>query len=164
VFIYLWRKVVCFVLQLWDPLNWDASDCVLAGFGKFLTREGCMGLVPCRLDLQCKSSWILNDFLMKMKLNHSWKFQRNWNVPLVLLERSRWAGFNGIYLVRFGFRMWEILIFKWFLLMKIQLNSKTPGFDRKNQLRNVITLEPMAQATLICTKRGLDYGFLQSTF
>ncbi len=120
MFIYLWRKVVCFVLQLWDPLNWDASDCVLAGFGKFLTREGCMGLVPCRLDLQCKSSWILNDFLMKMKLNHSWKFQRNWNVPLVLLERSRWAGFNGIYLVRFGFRMWEILIFKWFLLLKIQ--------------------------------------------
>jgi hypothetical protein len=31
---------------------------------------------------------------------------------LVFLERSWWAGFNGIYLVRFGFRMWEILIFK----------------------------------------------------
>jgi len=28
-------------------------------------------------------------------------------VPLVLLERSQWAGFNGIYLVRFGFRMWD---------------------------------------------------------
>jgi len=28
-------------------------------------------------------------------------------VPLVFLERSWWAGFNGIYLVRFGgFRMW----------------------------------------------------------
>jgi len=24
-----------------------------------------------------------------------WKFQRNWNKPLVLLERSWWAGFNG---------------------------------------------------------------------
>jgi len=27
------------------------------------------------------------------------------------LERSWWAGFNGIYLVRFGFRMWEIIDF-----------------------------------------------------
>jgi len=44
--------------------------------------------------------------------------------------------FNGIYLVRFGFRMWEIiLIFKWFLLLKIHINSKKPGFGRKNQLK-----------------------------
>jgi hypothetical protein len=42
----------------------------------------------------------------------------------MLLERSWWAGFNGIYLVRFGFRMWEILIFKWFLPLKIQINSQ----------------------------------------
>jgi hypothetical protein len=44
---------------------------------------------------------------LKIKLNCSWKFRRNWNVPLVLLERSWWAGFNGIHLVRFGFRRWE---------------------------------------------------------
>ncbi len=43
---------------------------------------------------------------LKIKLNRSWKFERNWNVPLVLLEWSGWAGFNGIYLVRFEFRMW----------------------------------------------------------
>ncbi len=30
--------------------------------------------------------------------------------------------------------MWEILIFKWFLSLKIQINSKKPGFGRKNQL------------------------------
>jgi hypothetical protein len=72
---------------------------------------------------------------LKMKLNHSWKFRKNWYVSLVLLERSWWAGFNGIYLVRFGFRMWEILIFKWFLSLKIQINSKKPGFGSKNQLR-----------------------------
>jgi len=74
-------------------------------------------------------------FLLKIKLNCSWKFWRNWNVPVVLLERSWWARFNGIYLVRFGFRMWAILIFKWFLPLKIQINSKKPGFGRKNQLR-----------------------------
>jgi len=49
---------------------------------------------------------------LKIKLNRSWNFQRNWNVSLVLLERSWWAGLNGIYLVRFGFRVLEILIFK----------------------------------------------------
>jgi hypothetical protein len=102
---------------------------------KALDEEGCMGLVPCHLDLLRKSSWILNFSWLKIKLNYSWKFQRNWNVHLVLLERSWWTGFNGIYLVRFGFRMWEILIFKWFLLLKIQINSKKPGFGRKSQLR-----------------------------
>jgi hypothetical protein len=40
--------------------------------------------------------------------------------------------FNGIYLVRFGFRMWEILVFKWFLPLKIQINPQKPGFGRKN--------------------------------
>jgi hypothetical protein len=27
--------------------------------------------------------------------------------------------------------MWEILILKWLLLLKIQINSKKPGFGRK---------------------------------
>jgi hypothetical protein len=106
---------------------------------KALAEEGCMGLVPCCLDLLCKSSWILIFSSLKIKLNRSWKFQRNWNVHLVLLERSWWAGFNGIYLVRYGFRMWEILNFKWFLLLKIQINSKKLGFGRKNQLRTWYT-------------------------
>jgi hypothetical protein len=43
---------------------------------------------------------------LKIKINHSWKFWRNWNVRLVLLERF-WARFNAMYLVRFGFRMWR---------------------------------------------------------
>jgi len=47
------------------------------------------------------------------------------------LERSWWPGFNEIYLVRFGFRMWEILILNWFLPLKIQINFKNPGFERK---------------------------------
>jgi hypothetical protein len=32
---------------------------------KALHEEGCMGLIPWHLDLQCKSSWILNDFFTK---------------------------------------------------------------------------------------------------
>jgi len=80
---------------------------------------------------------------LKIKLDCSWKFQRNWNVPLMSLERSWWAGFNGIYLVRFGFRMWEILIIKWFLLLKIQFIWK------EKSVEDVVTLGATAQATLI---------------
>ncbi len=69
---------------------------------------------------------------------HSWIFWRRWNVPLVLLKRFWWAGFNGIYLVRFGFRMWETLILKWFLLLKIQINSKKPGWEHGNTSRLTI--------------------------
>jgi hypothetical protein len=58
-------------------------------------------------------------------------------VPLVLLERSWWEGFNGIYLVGFGFRMWEILIFKWFLPLKIQINSKKTRFWKQESVDNV---------------------------
>ncbi len=38
--------------------------------------------------------WMISS--MKIKLNRTWKFRGNWNVPLVLLERSWWAGLNGI--------------------------------------------------------------------
>ncbi len=77
--------------------------------------------------------WMISS--LKIKLNCSWNFWRNCNVPLVSLERSWWAGFNGIYFTRFEFRMWEILIVEWFLLLKIQINSKKSGFGRKKQFR-----------------------------
>jgi hypothetical protein len=83
------------------------------------------------LDLRCKSSRILNWMIssLRMKLNCSWKFWRNWNVSLLLLERSSW--FHGIYLVRVVFRMWEILILKWFVLLKIQINSQNQILEGK---------------------------------
>jgi hypothetical protein len=91
--------------------------------------------------------WMISS--LKIKLNRSWKSRRDWNVPLVLLERSWWAGFNGIYLVRFGFRMWEILIFKWFLLLKIQTNSQKTRFWKEKSVEDVVNLGPTAQATLV---------------
>ncbi len=123
-----------FVLYLWDPL-YHASDCILGLFGKLSKSRGASvwfhGIWTC--DAKVLEYWMISS--LKIKLNRSWKFRRNWNVPLVLLERCWWAGFNGIYLVRFGFKMWEILIFKWILSLKIQINSKNPGSGRKNQLR-----------------------------
>ncbi len=75
-------------------------------------------------------------FSLKIKLNHSWKFWRHWNVPLVLFKRAWWAGFNWVYLIRFGFRMWEILIFKWFLVLKIQINSKKTRFCKEKSVED----------------------------
>ncbi len=49
----------------------------------------------------------------------------------MLLEKSWWIGFDGIYLVRFGFKMWEILIFMWFLMLKNQINSKKHVLEGK---------------------------------
>ncbi len=128
------KPLVCFVLYLWDPLNWDASDHILGLLGKLSTRRGAWawfhGVWTCTAKVF--EYWMISS--LKIKLNRSWKFWRNWNVPLALLERSWWAGFNGVYFVRFGFRLWEILIFKWILPLKIQINSRKPGFGGKNQL------------------------------
>ncbi len=105
--IYLWSKVVCFVLYRWDPPNWDASDCVLGLFVKLSWGGGggggglgCIGLVSWCLDLQCKSSWILNDFFAENLGGIIGMCLR------VFLEKDLdEQRFNGIYLVRFGFRM-----------------------------------------------------------
>jgi hypothetical protein len=115
--------------------NWDASDHVLGLFGKLSTRRGAWAWFhdDCTCGAKVLEYWMISS--LKIKLNCSWNFRRNWNVPLMLLERSWWAGFNGIYLVRFGFRMWEILIFKWFQPLKIQIIPKNQVLKRKSQLR-----------------------------
>jgi hypothetical protein len=134
--IYLKRNVVClFCLYLCDPPNWDASDHILGLFGKISMGRGAWAWFHNIWTCRAKVLEYLIKFSLKIKLNHTWKFQRNWNVPLVLLERSWWVGFNEIYLVRFGFKTWDILIFNWFLWLKIQINFKKLGFGRKNQLR-----------------------------
>jgi hypothetical protein len=106
--IYEGRLFVClfwFVSYLWGPLDWDASNRVLGLFGKLSRRRGAWawfhGVWTC--SAKVLEYWM--SFSLKIKLNCIWKLQRNWNVPLVSLERSWWVGFNGIYLVRFGFKM-----------------------------------------------------------
>jgi hypothetical protein len=39
---------------------------------KALEEEGCIGLVSWRLDLWCKSSWIMNDFFIKWECGRYW--------------------------------------------------------------------------------------------
>ncbi len=148
---YLWRKVVCFLLFCSYEIHWtqDASDRVLGVFGVLSMRRSAWAWFHdvCTCSAKVREYWMI--FSLKIILNHNWKSLRNWNVPLALLERSWWAGFNGIYLVWFGFTMWEILILKWFLLLEIQINSQKTDFGRKNQFEDLVTLGPMAQATLV---------------
>ncbi len=52
-------------------------------------------------------------------------------------------------LVRFGFRLWEILIWKWSPLLKIQIVSQKTRFWKEKSIKDVVTFGPMAQATLV---------------
>jgi hypothetical protein len=56
------------------------------------------------------------------------KYQRNWDVPLVLLERSPGAEFNGIYFVRFGLRRGRDVEFKVILFTKNSNKSQKTKF------------------------------------
>ncbi len=111
-------KLFCFVVMRSSKLG--CFRYVLGVFGKLSMRRGAWAwfhdVSTC--NTKVLQYWMI--FSLKAKLNCSWKFWRNWNMPLVLLERSWWTRFNGIYLVRFGFKMWEILVFKWFFSLEFK--------------------------------------------
>jgi hypothetical protein len=77
---------ILFCLYLWDPQNWVILDRILG-----LSLRGALawfhGVWSCGVEVF--EYWMISS--LKIKLNCSWKFLRNWNVPLVLLERPRWA-------------------------------------------------------------------------
>jgi hypothetical protein len=119
------RSLFCFVVMRWTGI----LQIVFLVFFKSFQWGGVHGRGSMTFGLVMQKFLNTEWFLLKLKLNRSWKLQRNLNVPGVLVGRSWWVGFNGIYLIKFGSRMWEILILKWLI------NSKKPGFGRKNQLR-----------------------------
>jgi hypothetical protein len=119
---YLW-KGICFRSCSW---------CLWKALGEEGVHGlGSMGVWSC--GAKVLEYWMISSLNIKLYL--CYEFRRTWNVPLMLLQRSWWAGFNGIYLVRFGFRMCQILILKWFCSWKLKWIPKKPGFGRKNQLR-----------------------------
>ncbi len=72
--MYLWRKVVCLFYFFhayethWTGMLPGCFRLCSWSLWNALKEEGCISLVPWWLDLQCKSSWILNDFF-------HWKFE-----------------------------------------------------------------------------------------
>ncbi len=148
---------IMFLVSL-ESSGWEGVDVlhhVLGVVGKLWMRRG-------------RYAWFHDIWTCSAKVLEYWWFfhwKLNWivaenlggigmYVPLVmLLERSWWwAGFDGVYSVRFGFRMWEILIFfNWFLLAE---NSnkfpKNQALEGKKSVEDMVTtLGPMAQATLL---------------
>jgi len=105
--ISLWRKVVClFCFVCTNEIHWTRMLQIVFLVSLESSQRGGVHGAWFHDVWSCGAKvleyWMISS--LKIKLNRSWKFRRNPNVPLVL-ERSWWAGFNGIYLVRFGFRM-----------------------------------------------------------
>ncbi len=57
--------------------------------------------------------------------------------------------FSGIYLVRFGFRLWEILHLKMISAAENSNKFQETRFWKEKSVENVLTLGPTAQATVV---------------
>ncbi len=71
----------------------------------------------------------------------SWIFQRNWNVPLVLLRRFGWAGFNGIYLVKIWIQNVGDIDFEVISAAENSNKFQKTRFWKEKSVENVVTLE-----------------------
>jgi hypothetical protein len=87
--IYLWRKVVCFVVMRSTKLGCFKLCCI---FGKLLTRRGAWAWFHDIWTCSAKVLEYWNIFSLKIKLNRSWKFWRNWNVPFGILGKILMTG------------------------------------------------------------------------
>jgi hypothetical protein len=101
-------------------------------FGKLSTRRGAFHDVW-TWGAKVLEYWMISS--LKIKLNRSWNFWRNSNVPLVLLERSWWAGLHGISLVNLDSKCGRHWFLSDFCRWKFKYIPKNGGFGRKNQLK-----------------------------
>jgi hypothetical protein len=90
--IYLWRKIFClFCFVLFALMKSTELGCFKLHSWFLLRRRDASawfhGVWSCRVEVF--EYWMISS--LKIKLNYNWKFWRNWNVPLVLLERPWWA-------------------------------------------------------------------------
>jgi hypothetical protein len=91
---YLWRYFILFCSY---EINWTRMlQIVFLVSLESCPLGGVHGLDSMMFGLAVQKFLNIEWSSLKIKLNRSWKFRRNWNVPLVLLERSWWAGFSGI--------------------------------------------------------------------
>ncbi len=100
LFIYLFMKegsLFCFILYCNYEIHQTRMLQImfltsLESSQQERTNRWCMGLVvPWWLDLRCKQKFLNIEWFFH------WNFRRNWNVPLVLLERS-WNLFAKIWI------------------------------------------------------------------
>ncbi len=116
---------------------------------KALDEEWCMGLVPQHLEY-----WMISS--LKIKLNHSWileELERAFGVVRKILI----AGFNGINLLTFGFRMSKILI----LVISATENSnkfQKSRFWKEKSVENVSyhSIQAWFPFTFGCSKKSIS--------
>ncbi len=90
--IYLWRNVVClFYFVLFILMRSIELGCFRSHSWSLFRKRGALalfhGVWTCNVIFF--EYWMISS--LKIKLNCSWKFRRNWNVLLVLLERPWWT-------------------------------------------------------------------------
>jgi hypothetical protein len=125
---------VCFVFYLWDPQNKDASYHALGLFGK-LWGGGVHGL-------GFMAFWTWGVEVLEYWMNSWLKILEELEcafgvVGKILMSRIQWNLFGKIWIQNVG----EILIFKWFQPLQIQINSEKPRFWKEKSVENMVTLE-----------------------
>jgi hypothetical protein len=116
--IYLWRKVVCFALYCSYEIHQTGMLQIVflvslesswRGGGAWAWFYDIFGLVVQKF---LNIDWMISS-LKILKINRSWKFWEELECAFGVLGKILMStGFNGIYLVTFGFKMWEILNLK----------------------------------------------------
>jgi hypothetical protein len=128
--IYLWRKIVCFVLYCIVVMRSTEPGCFRRSWclWKALDEKGYMAWFHDVWTCGAKvlEYWMISS--LKINLNHCWKFRRNWNVALVLLERS-W--FVKIWIQNVG-----DIEFKVISATENSNKFQKTGFWKENQLRS----------------------------
>jgi hypothetical protein len=123
--IYLWSKVVCFVL-LWGDLPSQVVSCCAPGIFRKLSM-GLFGAIVWKLLI------IEPFFQWKLNKIETEKCIGVWHCCcLLILETAQPVRFNRVYFIIFRAKMWKILIFERILLLKIQTNCKNEVWKEKS--------------------------------
>ncbi len=145
---YVSMKLVwLFCFSHWDLPNHNSSCCILGTIGKSSMSRGAWNWF--HNVLTYSEYWTI--FSLKIYLNQSENYKQIWRCSWHCWESPHWVGFNEGDLKKFRLKIWKILNFKYFLLLKIQLHYKK-WFWKERSWANEFTLEPMAWATLVLMK------------
>ncbi len=149
--IYLWRKVVCFVLFCSYEIHWTRMLQIM-----FLVSlesswwGGLHGLHSIMFGLAVQNVleyWMISS--LKIILNHSWKFGMESEctfgvVGRILMRRIKWILFGKILIQNVG-----DIEFQTIFATENSNKFKKPRFWKEKSVEDVVTLGPTAQATLV---------------
>ncbi len=95
-------------------------------------------------DAKVHEYWMTSS--LKIKLSHSWKFWRNWNVLLVFVERSWWARFNEILFGKIWIQNVRDIDFEVISAAENSNKFQKTRFWKEKSVEKVVKLGPKAEA------------------